>query len=162
MKLPHLSIGLVVITLVGCIYHAGNIGSILTFSSNIKSEVSHAVSDSLRSNGNFSLPQDFSMESFTDHDHLDLEHYYFRETPKEVYLVTYEGSASIRYLYSFEKDMWYNNASEIPEEELIRIKKRFLTQVLEEIRDEAINLGLNDKEIYVDIDRCGNDVICHY
>ncbi|WP_405377975.1 hypothetical protein [Nonlabens sp. Asnod3-A02] len=148
------------IILTNC-YESGNIGSIIILSSNIKSKTLIDVTDSTHNEGILALPKKYNhLLQFNDYDHLIYRIFYFDKEPQEIYMVTFQGSESIRYIYSFEKERWLNSENNFSEIERRRIHDRLVYEVLEKIRNKAIELNYNDEEIYVDLKTCGSKLLC--
>ncbi len=161
MGLKRKSLVFIIIALNGCIYEGGNVGTILSFSSNINSNIILEMTDSLNNKNTFNVPDSLEyLINFDDYNHLDYRVYYFNNLPREIYFITFQGNVSIRYIYSFEEEKWVSRKTGIDTNQSMRIKKRVISDILSKVVEEAKLIQYQDKDIYINLENCGTKIMC--
>ncbi len=150
MKAIYLISVIIIISFIGCNIGAGNIGSIISFTSNIKTEVVNEITDTLRTKGGFySIPDSLNHLNSIHYDHLDCEIYFFDTYPKEAYYVELGWFCTIRHVYSCEQSKWLNRETDFSDEDYKRFKHR-MVEILEDVSEEAKKLNYPIRDIYYD------------
>lgn len=116
------------------INQSGNVGCLIDIKPEVKSVILKSYIDSLlKVDTTIAVPEKWRYLDRFGYDHLDDTVIYFRDTPEEMYMVTFDGQPCIRFVYNeqLKQDDWIASSDTISTIEKERIQKRFKSKFLD-------------------------------
>lgn len=139
-------------------YSAGNIGSITDIPNNANKSLLLKYQDSLQMKGEFVAPKKWEDEAKSTYSHLKIRVYYFKKNPEEMYMISFNGPTVLRHVYK-KGTGWLCRENHFAKEEILRMRMRYINEVLSAAAIEAKKDGVPDSLIYFDLKKYGRNLV---
>ena|ERR1044072_2583513 len=142
------------VTLFSCnkLYKAGNlVALILPVETPLRSQVIRQYLDTLIQRKGYKVPTKWAhYDKLVDLDSVYNKRIYFKSAPEEMYLISFGGMITISDVFNPEikNGDWVSEKELMSAADILRVKKRFKTEILDIIEMLAKEDGLPDSIIY--------------
>lgn len=143
------------VILIGSCYEEYKVGNLKELGYPIETQLRTSIirnyMDTLILKKGYDIPDKWvGYNKLVDIDSLNNRRIYFKNNPEEMYLISFGGMLVLSDVFNpqIKQSNWIAEISDMPQNQELRIKKRFQNEILDSIESMAKNDGIPDSLIY--------------